>query len=163
MSAFALLRPSRQKRFVMMKQLEHRLRKLEATMLHASQPVPYIDGIDVAWFRIWMTLAIAGLGNPRPDEPLHQAWSRVVDLVEVRCHSQITIAAIAAARAYFPDNKIDLDKLRDAVNSVPPWLDVFTGLNVARDEFGWPLRDVFNEADPMTPAAALDLFDAWPQ
>jgi hypothetical protein len=142
------------------KQLERRLIKLEREMPPASPSLP-ADSIGDAFARIWTTLAIAGLGNPRPDEPLRCAWARVVKIEDRgRRLSQRLIAIIGGSRAY-PGSELDIAILRDATNSVPAWLDSLACLNVARKALHWPLRDVGNDADPMTPAATLDLIGSW--
>jgi len=131
------------------KQLERRLIKLERAMPAASRSLPADPNAD-PFARIWTTLAIAGLGDPRPDEPLRQAWARIVDIVDRgRGLPQNVIAILGGSRAY-SGSELDITKLRDATNIVPAWLDSLACLNAAREALGWPLRDVGNEADPKT-------------
>jgi hypothetical protein len=131
------------------KQLERRLIKLERAMPAASRSLP-ADPIADPFARIWTTLAIAGLGDPRPDEPLRQAWARIVDIVDRgRGLPQDVIAILGGSRAY-SGSELDIAKLRDATNSVPAWLDSLACLNAAREALDWPLREVGNEAAPVT-------------
>src|SRR5712691_485768 len=99
MSASVRLRPPKRRRTTV-KQIERRLIKLERDMPPASQSLP-ADPIGDAFARIWTTLAIAGLGNPRPDEPLRCAWARVVDIEDGgRGLPQKIIAILGGSRAY---------------------------------------------------------------
>jgi len=142
--------------------LIRRLDRIERAALPTLPSVPPVNPRIIAFERVCAALAIAGLGNPRPDEPLRLAWARVVDIVDHgRGWSPHLIAAIGAFQAY-PDPAPGLDKLRDATNTMPAWLDAFASVNLARAWLDWPLRDVVNEAEPMTPAAALDQIESRP-
>src|SRR5712672_839847 len=100
MSASARLRRLTRRR-TLVKQLERRLIKLERAAPPASQSLPAANPIADPFVHIWTTLAIAGLGDPRPDEPLRRAWARVIDIEDGgRGLPQKIIAILGGSRAY---------------------------------------------------------------
>jgi hypothetical protein len=152
---------------VLLSSVVRRLDRLEK-VLPPPPPLPVVSPTASALGRIWETLAIAGVGRPRPDEPLSAAWARVVEAAtkerQYKLHRS-EIALFAAHRAYFPDvcdADFNLITFRDAANSIPAWLFAFTGLNLAYKVLEWPARDVDKEAEPMTAAAILDVIESWP-